>query len=78
MEEHNTMVFLVNPRSTKKHIKASFEKVYDVKVRSINTLIRPDGKKKAYIKLSGDSDALPLANRIGLYWFHLFNKAMFF
>lgn len=67
MEDENTMVFLVAPTASKRAIKTSFEALYDVKVRTINTLIRPDGKKKAYIKLTGESDALPLANKIGLY-----------
>ena len=32
----------------------------------VNTLIRPDGVKKAYVKLTGDHDALDVANRIGI------------
>ena len=31
-------------------------------------MIRPDGKKKAYIRLSADSDSLGLANKIGIIW----------
>lgn len=29
-------------------------------------MTRPDGKKKAYVRLSAESDALNLANKIGL------------
>jgi large subunit ribosomal protein L23Ae len=29
-------------------------------------LIRPDGKKKAYIRLAPESDALGIANKIGI------------
>ena len=32
----------------------------------VNTLIRPDGKKKAYIHLTQNYDALDIANRIGI------------
>merc|ERR1712126_586293 len=31
-----------------------------------NTLIRPDGLKKAYVKLAPDYDALDVANKIGI------------
>ena len=42
--------------------------MFQQKVRSIHTLIRPDGKKKVYIRLTwkGDSLALALANKIGI------------
>jgi hypothetical protein len=32
----------------------------------VNTLIRPDGQKKAYVRLTSDFDALDVANRIGI------------
>ena len=32
----------------------------------VNTLIRPDGQKKAYVRLTADYDALDVANRIGI------------
>ena len=32
----------------------------------VNTLIRPDGRKKAYVRLTADFDALDVANRIGI------------
>jgi len=31
-------------------------------------MIRPDGKKKAYIRLDAGSDSLGLANKIGIIW----------
>jgi ribosomal protein L23 len=40
--------------------------MHGVKVRSINTLITPFGKKKAYIRLSQEDDPLNLANKIGI------------
>eukprot|EP00828_Plagiopyla_frontata_P019261 TRINITY_DN2463_c0_g1_i2.p1 TRINITY_DN2463_c0_g1~~TRINITY_DN2463_c0_g1_i2.p1 ORF type:complete len:197 (-),score=38.24 TRINITY_DN2463_c0_g1_i2:186-776(-) len=66
MEEENTMVFLVNIRSNKNQIKEAFKQMFQMKVRSIHTLIRPDGKKKAYIRLNPENDSLALANKIGI------------
>ncbi|KZS93618.1 hypothetical protein SISNIDRAFT_427531 [Sistotremastrum niveocremeum HHB9708] len=65
IEEHNTLVFIVDLRSNKRQIKDAVEKLYDVQTAKINTLIRPDGKKKAYVRLTPDHDALDVANKIG-------------
>lgn len=42
--------FIVDVRSKKPQIKRAVEKMYDTKVFKVNTLIRPDGKKKAYVR----------------------------
>ncbi|KAH9947456.1 ribosomal protein L23/L15e core domain-containing protein [Amylocystis lapponica] len=65
IEEHNTLVFIVDIKSNKRQIKDAVKKLYDVQADKINTLIRPDGKKKAYVRLSPDHDALDVANKIG-------------
>ena len=39
---------------------------YDIQCLKVNTLIRPDGQKKAYVRLTPDYDALDVANRIGI------------
>merc|ERR1711965_1200546 len=36
------------------------------KIEENNTLIRPDGQKKAYVRLTQDYDALDVANKIGI------------
>ncbi|KAK0160850.1 hypothetical protein PV328_008216 [Microctonus aethiopoides] len=66
IEDNNTLVFIVHTRSNKYHIKASIKRLYDVDVAKVNTLIRPDGKKKAYVRLTRDYDALDVANKIGI------------
>lgn len=66
MEEFNTLVFIVDILSNKKQIKAALKGLYDIKAEKVNTLIRPDGLKKAYVKLAGDHDALDVAQRIGI------------
>lgn len=40
IEEHNTLVFIVDLRSNKRQIKDAVEKLYDVQTAKINTLIR--------------------------------------
>ncbi len=45
--EHNKVVFKVASKATKPQIKEAVEKLFDVKVRSVNTLVRK-GKTKAF------------------------------
>jgi len=45
--EHNKVVFKVRRNATKPQIKEAVEKLFDVKVKSVNTLIR-QGKVKAF------------------------------
>eukprot|EP00930_Biecheleria_cincta_P105799 TRINITY_DN987_c0_g5_i1.p1 TRINITY_DN987_c0_g5~~TRINITY_DN987_c0_g5_i1.p1 ORF type:complete len:148 (-),score=28.08 TRINITY_DN987_c0_g5_i1:35-478(-) len=66
IEEINTLVFLVDINATKPKIKEAIRQLYDVQCAKVNTLIRPDGRKKAYVHLTQDYDALDVANRIGI------------
>ncbi len=59
-------VFIVDVRADKKAIKAAVGRLYDIQTKKINTLIRPDGQKKAYVRLTPDYDALDVANKIGI------------
>ena len=61
IEEHNTLVFIVNVKANKRQIAAALKKQYDVSCVKINTLIRPDGSKKAFARLTADVDALDIA-----------------
>ncbi len=45
--EHNKVVFKVKRNATKPQIKEAVEKLFDVKVKSVNTLVR-QGKMKAF------------------------------
>ncbi|KAG0252632.1 60S ribosomal protein L25 [Mortierella polycephala] len=65
IEENNTLVFIVDVKANKRQIVQAMKKMYDVTALKVNTLIRPDGNKKAYIKLTADVDALDVANKIG-------------
>ena len=81
IEKLNTLVFIVDMNATKPMIKKAFEKLYNVKVRKVNTLITFDfsqlfilsfrlfstkGQKKAYIRLNPENEALDIANKIGV------------
>ncbi|KAL9091495.1 MAG: hypothetical protein Q9165_004881 [Trypethelium subeluteriae] len=61
IEENNTLVFVVDVKANKRQIKAALKKLYDVDTVKINTLIRPDGRKKAFARLTPDVDALDIA-----------------
>jgi len=66
IEDTNTLVFIVDRRATKIRVKQAVKKLYNIDVARVNTLIRPDGEKKAYVKLAPDCDALEVANKIGI------------
>ncbi|GAV57873.1 Ribosomal_L23 domain-containing protein/GTP_cyclohydro2 domain-containing protein/DHBP_synthase domain-containing protein/Ribosomal_L23eN domain-containing protein [Cephalotus follicularis] len=66
IEDNNTLVFIVDIRADKKKIKDAVKKMYDIQSKKVNTLIRPDGTKKAYVRLTPDYDALDVANKIGI------------
>ena len=57
---------LLSRSASKKKIKEAVKKMYDIGCAKINTLIRPDGQKKAYVRLTADYDALDVANKIGV------------
>ncbi|PVU96103.1 hypothetical protein BB561_001381 [Smittium simulii] len=65
VEELNTLVFLCDVRANKFHIRDAVKRLYDVNAVKINTLVRPDGYKKAYVRLSPDIDARDFADKIG-------------
>merc|ERR1711862_456548 len=66
IEDNNTLVFITNLMANKHQIKSAVKKLYDIKVCKVNTLIRPDGQKKAYVRLASDYDALDVASKIGI------------
>ncbi|KAJ9197066.1 hypothetical protein DTO166G4_6819 [Paecilomyces variotii] len=61
IEENNTLVFIVDVKANKRQIKQALKKLYDVDTVKINTLVRPDGSKKAFARLTPDVDALDIA-----------------
>nr|XP_021506642.1 60S ribosomal protein L23a-like [Meriones unguiculatus] len=66
VEGDSALVFIVDVKANKHQIKRAMKKLYDIDVAKVNTLIRPDGEKKAYVQLAPDYDALDGANKIGI------------
>ena len=66
IETENKITFIVNNRATKHDIKRAVEDLYEVKVIRVLTLTTPEGKKKAYVKLSPESKASDLAVKLGI------------
>merc|ERR1711892_577191 len=66
IEDNNTLVFICDIKSNKYQIKSAVKKLYDINISKVNTLVRPTGDKKAYVRLAPDYDALDVANKVGI------------
>ena len=66
LESDNTLTFIVDVAANKPTIRQAVERLYEVKAVKVNTLIRPDNLKKAYVRLAANYDALTVANKIGI------------
>ncbi len=66
MERENKLTLIVDRKATKKDIKEAVEKIFNVKVIKVNTLITPKGEKKAYVKLSPEYKAIDIATKLGV------------
>ncbi|WP_049980735.1 50S ribosomal protein L23 [Halolamina rubra] len=67
MDFDNTLQFIVHIDADKPSIEDEIESRYDVTVDSLNTMVTPQGKKKAIVRLSEDDDAQEIASRIGVF-----------
>lgn len=65
--EENSLLFTVDVRADKKMIKVAVKNLFGVNVRKVNTSIRPDGTKKAFIMLSKEYNASDIAKSIGVF-----------
>lgn len=66
IEKQNTLTFIVKRDANKHQIKEAVEKIFEVKVVKVNTLITPQGEKKAYVKLAPEFKASEIAARLGI------------
>ena len=66
IDAENKLVFVVELSANKQSIREEIERLFKVKVIKVNTLIGPDGKKRAYVKLSPETPAIDLATKLGL------------
>jgi len=65
-ERENKITVVVDRAATKKQIADEIQRLYNVKVEKVNTLISPRGEKKAYVKLSKEHSAMDLLSRLGV------------
>lgn len=56
VEEFNTYTFLVHPRTNKTEIKQAIQKIFDVKVISVNTINRKGKRKRTGYTIGKRSD----------------------
>merc|ERR1719253_188356 len=47
IEDNNTLTFIVDLKANKRNIAAAIKEMYEIDLTKVNTLIRPDGQKKA-------------------------------
>jgi len=67
IEKENKLVFIVNKRANKNQIKRAIEKLHNVKVIKVNTLITSKGEKKAFVKLHPEYSAQDIAIDLGIF-----------
>ena len=56
VEKEGVITFYVDLNATKKDVKSEVEKLFGVKVDRVTTAITPKGVKKAFVRLSKDSN----------------------
>ncbi|TFH10279.1 MAG: 50S ribosomal protein L23 [Candidatus Thorarchaeota archaeon] len=67
VDEQNKLIFYVERKANKNTIKWAVESLYDVVVEKVNTLIMPDGRKKAFVKLAPEHSAAGVATNLGIF-----------
>lgn len=67
IEKENKLVFIVSRFVNKSQIKRAVEKIHNVKVIKVNTMITTKGEKKAFIKLHPDNSAQDIAIDLGIF-----------
>ncbi len=67
IEKENKLVFIVNRQANKNQIKRAIEKLHNVKVIKVNTMITPKGEKKAFVKLHPEYSAQDIAIDLGIF-----------
>ncbi len=62
----NTIVYMVDTRSTSPDVKKEFERVFSVKVSAVRMANMPNNSKKAFIKLAKGFNASDVAMKLKL------------
>jgi ribosomal protein uL23 len=67
VEDENKLIFYVVRTANKNTIKWAVESLYEVVVEKVNTLIMPNGKKKAMVRLAPEYSAAEVATNLGIF-----------
>lgn len=67
VDNENKLTFFVHQRANKNTIKWAVETLYDIVVEKVNTLIMPDGRKKAFVRLAPEYSAAEVATQLGIF-----------
>ena len=67
IEKENKLVFIVDRSANKKQIRRAIEKIHNIKVIRVNTMITTRGEKKAFVKLHPDNSAQDIAIDLGIF-----------
>ena len=65
IEAENVLTFQTEKRTNKDEVKKEIEKMFNIKVEKIRTLIR-DNKKYVYVKLKPEYLAIDIATKLGM------------
>lgn len=66
VDENNTLVLMVDIDADKNQVEDAVEHLFDVSVKKVNTMITPQAKKKAFVRLSEADDAMDVATKMGM------------
>lgn len=66
VDQDNTLVLIVDIDADKKQVETAIEHLFDVTVKKVNTMITPQAKKKAFVRLSETDDAMDVATKMGM------------
>jgi large subunit ribosomal protein L23 len=66
IEAENKITFIVDAGASKNDVRRAVEELYEVRVDRVNSVVTPEGRKKAYVKLTADYKASDLAVRLGI------------
>jgi large subunit ribosomal protein L23 len=66
IEAENKITFIVDADASKNDIRRAVEELYEVRVDRVNSVVTPEGRKKAYVKLTSNYKASDLAVRLGI------------
>lgn len=64
-ESDNKLIVIIGDKSTKSDVKKDFEKRFKIKVKKVNVLNDFKGRKKAYVTLPKEVNALDVLNELG-------------